>query len=156
MAVTDSVFAKRAALSANMPPPQPTSRYRRLWFGGGSRCDERQLRMNVCRCGFIRWRTREEPCGSHHVEARALKCDISEALTEGDSEWCGGGVEEAVWVVVVLWYRQTRDGVVTDGGCMLRRKWRAAAVVLRGINAFIGVTNMAAVSLVGDDGCRRS
>lgn len=30
----------------------------------------------------MRWRRREEPCGSHHVDARALKWDISVGLTE--------------------------------------------------------------------------
>ena len=30
----------------------------------------------------MRWRIRDEPWGSHHVEARALKCEISSALTE--------------------------------------------------------------------------
>jgi hypothetical protein len=39
----------------------------------------------------MRCSTREEPCGSHHVEAKALKCDISEALTEGESDGFGGG-----------------------------------------------------------------
>jgi len=34
----------------------------------------------------MRCRTREEPWGSHHVEARALKWDISEAFTEGEEE----------------------------------------------------------------------
>ena len=30
----------------------------------------------------MRCRSREEPCGSHHVEARALKCDTSVGFTE--------------------------------------------------------------------------
>lgn len=30
----------------------------------------------------MRWRRREEPWGSHHVDARALKWDISVGLTE--------------------------------------------------------------------------
>ena len=30
----------------------------------------------------MRWRIRDEPWGSHHVEARALKWEISSALTE--------------------------------------------------------------------------
>lgn len=38
--------------------------------------------MKSWRRGFIRWRRREEPCGSHHVEARALKWNTSAGLTE--------------------------------------------------------------------------
>ena len=30
----------------------------------------------------MRWRRRDEPWGSHHVEARASKWDISDGLTE--------------------------------------------------------------------------
>jgi hypothetical protein len=30
----------------------------------------------------MRCKSREEPCGSHHVEARALKCDTSVGLTD--------------------------------------------------------------------------
>jgi len=30
----------------------------------------------------MRWRSREEPCGSHHAEARALKCETSSGETE--------------------------------------------------------------------------
>lgn len=30
----------------------------------------------------MRWRRREEPWGSHHVDARALKWEISVGLTE--------------------------------------------------------------------------
>lgn len=59
--------------------------------GGGIGEEERQERMKVCRWGFMRWRAREEPWGSHHVEARALKWDISEGLTEGEEGPEGGG-----------------------------------------------------------------
>lgn len=38
--------------------------------------------MKSWRSGFMRWRRREEPWGSHHVDARALKWDISVGLTE--------------------------------------------------------------------------
>lgn len=38
--------------------------------------------MKSCRSGFMRWRRREEPWGSHHVDARALKWEISVGLTE--------------------------------------------------------------------------
>ena len=34
----------------------------------------------------MRWRSREEPCGSHHVDARALKCDTSVGLTDDERE----------------------------------------------------------------------
>ena len=30
----------------------------------------------------MRCSNRDEPCGSHHVEARALKCDTSVGLTD--------------------------------------------------------------------------
>jgi hypothetical protein len=92
----------------------------------------------------MRCRTREEPWGSHHVEARALKCDISEAFTEGESV-CGGGgggVEEEALDVFVLWYRLAMEGMVTHEERMLRRNRRAVAVVRRGINAFIAVTGV--------------
>lgn len=79
--------------------------------------------MKSCRCGFIRCSTRDEPWGSHHVDARALKWDISEALTDGESEGfvCGGaGFDEGCelaeddeeWEeVVVLWYRLAAEGM---------------------------------------------
>lgn len=38
--------------------------------------------MKSCRRGFIRWSRRDGPCGSHQVEARALKCETSVGLTE--------------------------------------------------------------------------
>ncbi len=38
--------------------------------------------MKAWRSGFMRWRRREEPWGSHHVDARALKWEISVGLTE--------------------------------------------------------------------------
>ena len=43
--------------------------------------------MKSCRRGFIRCKRREEPCGSHHVEAKALKWDTSAGLTD-DVELC--------------------------------------------------------------------
>jgi hypothetical protein len=63
-------------------------------------------------------------------------------LTEGEPGWCGGGVEGEALGGVVLWYRLAIDGVVTGDRRVLRCKWRAAAVVLRGINAFIVHTNV--------------
>lgn len=41
-----------------------------------------QVRMKSCRKGFMRWRMREGPWGSHQEEARALKWATSEALTD--------------------------------------------------------------------------
>ena len=38
--------------------------------------------MKSWRRGFMRWRRREEPCGSHHEDARAEKWDSSVAETE--------------------------------------------------------------------------
>lgn len=63
--------------------------------------------MKSWRRGFIRWRTREEPCGSHHVEARASKWDISEALTE--VEGLGGGGGESV--LMLLFRRLALEGM---------------------------------------------
>jgi hypothetical protein len=38
--------------------------------------------MKSWRNGFMRCRTRDDPCGSHHVAARALKWEISSGLTD--------------------------------------------------------------------------
>lgn len=84
---------RRAADSAKMPPPQPMSRYRRFVDGvadGGT--DARQRDMKVWRSGFMRWRRRDGPWGSHQVDARALKCETS----VGSTDDFGGG-----WVVEV-------------------------------------------------------
>lgn len=73
-----------------------------------------------------------------------MKCDISEAFTEGESV-CGGGgggVEEEALDVFVLWYRLAMEGMVTHEERMLRRNRRAVAVGRRGINAFIAVTGV--------------
>ncbi len=50
---TLSVSWSRAALSAKMPPPQPTSRYRRFFVAGESGCDLIQEEMKSWRKGFI-------------------------------------------------------------------------------------------------------
>ena len=81
-ATTLSVDGNRAALSAKIPPPQPTSRYRRLAVEGGSGCESRQEEMKSWRRGSIWWRRREEPCGSHHDDASLSKWDISVGFTE--------------------------------------------------------------------------
>jgi len=53
--------------------------------------------MKSWRRGFIRWRIREGPWGSHQVEARALKCETSEGLTE-EEDGSGGGRREGALV----------------------------------------------------------
>lgn len=37
--------------------------------------------MKSWRNGFMRCSNLDEPCGSHHVDARALKCETSSGLT---------------------------------------------------------------------------
>lgn len=83
---------------------------------------------------------REEPCGSHQVDARASKWDISEALTEGE-EWFGGG-GGPVTVLVLLCNRlplEVAEGIigrVTVGRGRVRRAWRESDAVCRS-NGFI-------------------
>ena len=60
--------------------------------------------MKSCRSGFMRCRSREEPWGSHHVDARALKCETSSGLTE-----------EVLWA---------RNWFCTNRGAVLRRRLR--------------------------------
>lgn len=112
----------RASDSAKMPPPQPISRYRRLFLLRvlvGSMGEDgvvlligvdsaRQEAMKSWRTGFMRCRTREGPWGSHHDVAREEKWDSSLAETE---EWC------RVWdlgrvVGVVVRARRVRRRVV--------------------------------------------
>jgi hypothetical protein len=59
----------------------------------------------------MRWRSREEPWGFHHCEARALKWDTSSGLTE----------EEEEGLVEVLWQR---NWFCTKRGAVLRRRLR--------------------------------
>lgn len=96
MAVTDVVVGRRAADSAKMPPPQPMSRYRSFSCGLGAEVEERHWEMKVWRSGFMRWSRREGPWGSHHDEARALKCDTSVGSTVevefGVGLWCRDAV----------------------------------------------------------------
>lgn len=54
--------------------------------------------MKSWRSGFIRWRSREEPWGSHHEEARALKWETSVALTELEDAEESELVEDSVVV----------------------------------------------------------
>jgi len=104
IAMTDSVPGSLASASARIPPPQPMSRkwsFRVLFapcastggssFSGNVRAEEaagigeplrRQHWIKERRIGFIRCRRREEPWGSHHVEASFAKCDISVWSTE--------------------------------------------------------------------------
>jgi hypothetical protein len=123
MAVTLPVLGKRAALSANMPPPHPTSRYFKLEVGGGFGCEAWHPRMKSCRKGFIRCRSREEPWGSHHVEASALKCETSSGLTE-----------EVLWARNWFW---TNRGAVRRRRLRLRREvGRRGAVITEPIACF--------------------
>lgn len=69
----------------------------------------------------MRWRSRDEPLGSHHVDARALKCDTSVGLTED----------------AVLW---TRNWFCTNRGADRRRRLRLRREVGRSDDVFI-VTN---------------
>jgi len=104
MAVTEDVLGSLAAEEAKMPPPQPTSRYAYFLAASGpaavlSADVDRQDLMKSWRSGFMRWRRREGPWGSHHDEARLVKCVTSEALTEeplplGCAAWAGAGVLE--------------------------------------------------------------
>lgn len=91
----------RARDSAKMPPPQPMSRYCKpgavvellvpsfkavlfcKWRGGAS---AKQDAIKSCRSGFIRWRGRDGPTGSHQLLARAEKCESSSADTD-EEEW---------------------------------------------------------------------
>jgi hypothetical protein len=78
--------------------------------------------MKVWRSGFMRWRSRAGPCGSHHVEARALKCETSVGLTE----------EVEVEVEVEVW---------RGGGRRRGLRWRRAVgrwAILGGIRGFRG------------------
>lgn len=58
----------------------------------------------------MRWRSLLEPCGSHHDEARALKCETSVALTEEE------GWEDSVGSKLVLYVaRLLREGGALNG-----------------------------------------
>jgi hypothetical protein len=93
----------RARDSANIPPPQPTSRYFRpgidvvLEVVSGFSDDvvigesTRHSPMKSCRSGFIKCSTRDGPMGSHQLLARPEKCESSSADTdeeEEEEEWC--------------------------------------------------------------------
>ena len=84
--------------------------------------------MKRWRSGFIRWRRREGPCGSHQLEARALKCETSVGSTEDacsevlENERAGVDRGEVIWFV--CWYKRERR----LGGS--RRRRACASVVL--------------------------
>ena len=85
--VVCGVGSVRASDSANIPPPQPTSRYFRPCCCADPDPDPvglplRHDAMKSCRRGFMRCRIREGPCGSHHVLAREAKCVSSAEETE--------------------------------------------------------------------------
>ena len=110
----------------------PCASARRSGFSRDVRAEEtagieepfrRQRWIKERRIGFIRCRRREEPWGSHHVEARFAKCEISvwstelvewalvelvprfeRRIREGLTRWRGGIFEDiglAEWNVVV-------------------------------------------------------
>ena len=68
------------------------------WMWRGSGWDARQEAMKSWRSGFMRWRRRDGPWSSHHVEARAEKWDTSSCETVegflGVVVGFGFGVEE--------------------------------------------------------------
>ena len=95
IAVTEAVDGRRVAEDEKMPPPQPMSRYVYLVSGSAGSAAEswRQVLTKSWRRGFMRWRSREEPCGSHHDEARREKWETSVSETEEVEEggaFCGG------------------------------------------------------------------
>lgn len=66
IAVTEDVLGNLVAEDANIPPPQPMSRYAYLLARSGptaalSAGVDRQDLMKSWRSGFIRWRRREGP-----------------------------------------------------------------------------------------------
>lgn len=118
MAVTESVWGRRAADSAKMPPPHPMSRYRSFWDDDDDDDDavvegsvERHCVMKLWRRGFMRWRRREGPWGSHQLDARALKCKTSVGSTvellAGLGLWCRVVVDEKVREAVAGAIRRT-------------------------------------------------
>ena len=112
---TDLVVGRRARDSLRMPPPQPTSRYRNpspLDFPPDEE-EERHRWINWIRRGFIRCRILEDPLGSHHADAREVKCDIS-----------FGSAEEEVVVVECGRVKETLRGQDWWGICGDGRKRR--------------------------------
>jgi len=114
IAVTEVVVGRRAADSAKMPPPQPMSRYRSFSDGFGGVVEERHEVMKSWRSGFMRWRRREGPWGSHHDDASALKCDTSVGSTVevelGVGLWCLGAVVDM--------HRELAGGI-RNGDCLV-------------------------------------
>jgi hypothetical protein len=72
------------------------SRYRSFCLEFGGEVVERHCVMKSWRRGFMRWRIREGPCGSHHDDASAVKWDTSVGSTVelGVGLWCFGAVVE--------------------------------------------------------------
>lgn len=64
----------------------------------------RQARIRSWRRGFMRCSRREEPWGSHHSAARAVKWETSLGLTEEKVEWHRdvGDVGDGVVVVAAV------------------------------------------------------
>src|SRR3569833_91623 len=61
----------------------------------------------------MRWRRRDEPLASHHVEARAPKWDISSGLTEEDGP--GPPASRGEDAVVVVCHRRSRAALLWAG-----------------------------------------
>jgi hypothetical protein len=73
--------------------------------------------MNSWRRGFIRWRSREGPWGSHHDDARALKCDTSVGST------VELGVGLCCFGAVVDMHREVGGGI-RNGVCVANVRFR--------------------------------
>lgn len=88
--------------------------------GGG--LSARQEAMNSCRSGFIRWRIRDGPIGSHHELARDEKCETSSAET--DDVLCQRGFGSLCGCVVrrgEFWWWHV-DGLVALGAARRARR----------------------------------
>lgn len=94
--------------------------------------------MKSWRSGFMRCRSREEPCGSHHEDASALKCETSVGSTVELGE---GGLWRRAGVVVKA--RVAGDGrsegeAVALRGCEDWRRQRCIERIARvGVCGFI-------------------
>lgn len=93
----------------------------------------RQEEMKSWRSGFMRWRSREEPWGSHHEEARALKWDTSVGSTVEAEGSCGRdwvAVKARVGVIVVVVVEDMR-GVGESVGLWVCGIWRRQCCIER-------------------------
>jgi len=94
--------------------------------------------MKRWRRGFIRWRRREGPCGSHQLEARALKWETSVGSTEdacgADIEKERAGVDRGEAGLLACWNRRERR-------LAGRRRRRACASVILVADMTVRVEN---------------